>query len=93
MESNRQGIGARLVAKVDDRQIVRELFPANSYLSQAPATAHFGLGNYDKIDTLTIRWPNGKEQILKNILADQHLLIREGDPNSANIVPGESYPF
>ena len=93
VESNRQGIGARLVAKVDDRQIVRELFPANSYLSQAPATAHFGLGNYDKIDTLTIRWPNGKEQILKNILADQHLLIREGDPNSANIVPGESYPF
>ena len=93
VESNAQGIGARLVAKLGDRQIVREIFPANSYLSQSPATAHFGLGNKDKVDTLTIRWPNGKEQVLKSISADQHLLVREGDPKPANIIPGKPYPF
>jgi len=93
VESNRQGIGARLVAKLGDRQIVREIFPANSYRSQAPAIAHFGLNNSEKINTLTILWPNGKEQMLKNIPTDQHLLVRENDPKPANITPGRPYPF
>ena len=92
-ESNRQGIGARLVAEVGNRQIVREIFPANSYLSQSPATAHFGLGSNDKIDTLTIRWPNGKEQIVKDISNNQHLIIREGDSKLGSITPGKPYPF
>jgi len=92
-ESNRHGIGARLVARVGDQQVVREIFPANSYLSQSPATAHFGLGKNDRIDTLTIRWPNGKEQVVKNISTNQHLLIREGDPKPENITPGTPYPF
>ena len=43
-KSNRLGIGARLVAEVAGHQIVRELYPVNSYLSQAPARVHFGLG-------------------------------------------------
>jgi len=92
-ESNRQGIGARLVAEVGNRQIVREIFPANSYLSQSPATAHFGLGSNDKVDTLTIRWPNGKEQIVKDISTNQHLIIREGDSKLESITPGKPYPF
>ena len=92
-ESNRQGIGARLVAEAGNRQIVREIFPANSYLSQSPATAHFGLGSNDKVDTLTIRWPNGKEQIVKDISTNQHLIIREGDSKLESITPGKPYPF
>lgn len=93
VKSNRQGIGARLVARVGGRQIVRELFPANSYRSQAPASVHFGLADSETVEVLTIRWPSGQVQKLKNLPADRHLMIREGQEKPAVITPGQPLPF
>ena len=75
--SNRLGIGARLIAKIGDRQIFRDQFPVNSYRSQAPNRVHFGLGKAEKIDQLTIRWPSGNLQIITDIHTDQQLVIDE----------------
>src|SRR5262249_60181116 len=72
--SNRQGVGARLTAVVRGQQFVRELFPANGYRSQAPNQVHFGLGNADTVDTLTIRWPSGKGQVLTGVKGDRHIV-------------------
>ena len=93
MKSNRLGIGARLIAKVGGRQIVRELFPANSYRSQAPASVHFGLGDADSVESNSIRWPSGRVQELKNLPADRHLLIREGNPLPVIITPASRCHF
>src|SRR5262249_60986164 len=70
--SNRLGVGARLVAEVRGQQLVRELYPVNSYLSQAPSLVHFGLGDADRVDRLTVRWPSGKVQVLRDLAADAH---------------------
>ena len=43
-KSNALGIGSRLIAHVQGRKIVRELFPINTYQSQHPSWVHFGLG-------------------------------------------------
>ena len=93
VKSNRLGIGARLLAKVGGRQIVRELFSANSYRSQSPASVHFGLGNADSVELLSIRWPSGRVQELKNLPAGRHLMIREGGAKPAIITPGKPLPF
>ena len=61
------------------RKIVRELFSANGYLSQAPAQVQFGLGQDTKIDKLTIRWPSGRVQELTGVAADRHVVIDEGE--------------
>ncbi|MEZ6108438.1 MAG: CRTAC1 family protein [Pirellulaceae bacterium] len=58
-ESNAYGIGARITASVGDRKIVRDLFPATSFLGNGPAETHFGLGSAETIDELEIRWPSG----------------------------------
>lgn len=76
-KSNRLGIGARLVAKIGDRKIYRDQFPINSYRSQASNEVHFGLGDATIIDELTIQWPSGKTQTLKNPSINQHLIIKE----------------
>src|SRR5262249_54569679 len=92
--SNRQGIGARLVAQVGDRQIVRELYPINSFRSQAPLFAHFGLGEATRMDRLTIRWPSGKVQELTNLTANTHIVADEGREGSAaveTVVPGKTF--
>ncbi len=88
-ESNRLGIGARLIAEVGGRRIVRELWPLNSFHSQAPAYLHFGLGESAQVDKLTIRWPSGKEQQLGPIAADRHVSIKENNPEPATQVLGQ----
>lgn len=57
---------------------MRENFPVNSYLSQAPSVVHFGLGEAKRVDLLTIKWPLGSTQEFADLPADQHLVITEG---------------
>jgi len=77
-ESNRLGLGAKLIAYVGDRQIVREMYPVNSYRSQCPSVVHFGLGQATQVDKLKIVWPSGLQQEISEVPADRHLLIEEG---------------
>jgi enediyne biosynthesis protein E4 len=90
--SNRQGIGARLTATVNGQQLVRELYPANGYLAQAPNVVHFGLGDNASIDRLTIRWPSGKTQTLAQVTGNRHIIVDE-DKDGADavftVVPGQ----
>ena len=65
--SNRQGIGARLVAEAGGRRIPRDQFPVNSYRSQASNRVHFGVGTATALDRLTIQWPSGVTQIVNNL--------------------------
>jgi hypothetical protein len=84
-QSNRLGIGSRLVATVNRQPLVRELYPLNSFRSQMPNIVHFGLGKATKVDRLTIRWPSGKEQTLTNLPADKHMVVEEGKEGRAAI--------
>ena len=79
-KSHTQGIGARLVAEIGPMKITRELYPHNTFTSQAPANVHFGLGKSLKIDRLTISWPSGLVQELKDVAANRRLRITEGAP-------------
>ncbi len=93
--SNRQGIGARLTAVAGGQQQVREMYPSNSYRSQAPNIVHFGLGSAAVVERLTIRWPSGRVQELRDLRADRHVVIdedREGDQAVATVVPGRPLP-
>jgi hypothetical protein len=92
-KSNRQGIGARLVAVVNGQQLVRELFPHNTYLSQAPNVVHFGLGDAERVRRLTIRWPSGRVQELHDLRGDRHIIVdesREGPAAVQTVVPGQA---
>jgi hypothetical protein len=92
-KSNRQGIGARLTAVVKGRQLVRELYPANSFFSQAPNVVHFGLADDRVVDRLSIRWPSGKVQVLEGLEADRHIVVDEGKESSdavETVVPGRT---
>jgi hypothetical protein len=96
-KSNSLGIGARMVAHVSDpqagkRQIVRELYPINTYRSQDPSQAHFGLGDAEQVDRLTILWPSGVKQELKDITANRHIQVTEESDEIATIEPGKVVP-
>jgi hypothetical protein len=61
---------------------VYENNPYRGYLSSIQNVAHFGLGKINTIDSVVIRWPNNKKQILLNVKADQ---ILKADIRNATI--------
>ena len=87
-QSNRLGIGARLVAEVGSQKIVRELFPANTYRSQGPAHVHFGLGQAAKVDRLKVIWPDGHEQGFADVPGDRQILLNEGSQEVRTRISG-----
>ena len=82
-KSNRQGIGAKVVAEFAGRKVLRELYPHNTYMSQQPAEAHFGLADAAVIDKLTVRWPSGATQTLTNVKINQRLQVVEPTESAA----------
>jgi len=49
-----------------------------SYLSQNDLRLHFGLGANDKMTEVSIRWPNGETETLRDVAADFIYTIDEG---------------
>ena len=80
-KSNRQGVGARLVAETPDgRKLTRFVQAGNSYLSSSDPRVLFGLGSEKSIRKLTIYWPSGIVQTLENVPAGKYLKIEEPQP-------------
>lgn len=80
VESNSLGVGARVVAEVDGRKIVRQLFPTNNFVSSQANEVRFGLGKAQVVDSLTVHWPSGAKQEFTSVPVDAHIRITEGDP-------------
>lgn len=88
-QSNRLGVGSRLIATVGDRQIVRECNPINSFLSQAALVMHFGLGESEQVDRLLVKWPSGEQTELSDLPADRHIVVTEGSDDFEFAEPGK----
>lgn len=76
-QSNRQGIGARLVLEADGVRQIRQYGLQGSYLSSSVPEAWFGLGQSAKADSLSVVWPSGRRQEFKNLPVDKTLTITE----------------
>jgi hypothetical protein len=75
--SNRDGIGARVEVTAGGRTRLAERVAGSGYLSQNDGRLHFGLGDATRVDKLTIHWPSGREQELKNVGVDRVLTVEE----------------
>ncbi len=77
IESNRNGIGARLFAHAGDLRQMREILGGLGR-QQDEKVAHFGLARHTRVDRLEIRWPSGQVDVLENIPADRKIRVFEG---------------
>ena len=76
-KSNRDGIGARLEVTAGKKRWTAERVAGTGYLSQDDARVHFGLGTATAVDKITIRWPDGREQIIENPAIDRVITVEE----------------
>lgn len=77
-KSNRLAIGARVTVRTGHMTQISEVKGGSSYISQNDLRQHFGLEKNDKMDEVTIRWPNGALESFKNVPADYIYTIVEG---------------
>ena len=78
--SNRDGVGARIILRAGGRTQIREIAAGSSQMSQNMMAAHFGLGDSDTIDEIEIKWPSGARQTLRDVAANQKLIVIEPAP-------------
>jgi enediyne biosynthesis protein E4 len=83
-KSNRSAIGARAICVTTvpgeskfHRQI-DEVRSGGSYFSQSDLRLHFGLGKAEKVDVLEVHWPSGLIDSMKDLPANQLVVVREG---------------
>jgi len=69
-------IGATIKLTSEKGIQMTRLVTGDSFSSQHPASAHFGLGQSKKIAAMEIQWPNGVVQRIENPKIDQYLEVK-----------------
>ena len=69
------GAKVTLFAKGNKQLLVQ--MPSRGFQSSVEPVLNFGLGNSPLIDSLQVEWPNGKNQVLKNVNADTLISLFE----------------
>ncbi|MFO0942103.1 MAG: CRTAC1 family protein [Pirellulales bacterium] len=76
-KSNRNGIGASIIIESTSNKFFRSIVGGGSYLSQNPYTVHWGLPSNESVVQVTILWPSGTQQVLKEIPHGSSLVVVE----------------
>jgi hypothetical protein len=80
---NRDAIGATVLVEAGSRAFTGAVVGGGSYLSAGDPRIHFGLGQVDRIDRVTVHWPNGRTDSRESLTVNQTILWIEGKPNKA----------
>src|SRR5262249_35688458 len=77
-KSNTSAIGAQVRLKTGGTIQFQEVSSQSSYYSANDPRLHFGLGLQSKVEQVEVRWSNGQTEIIKDIPANQIVVIKEG---------------
>jgi hypothetical protein len=74
-QKNADGFGTFIELYYAGKQQMYEQTPYRGYLSTVDNRPNFGLGTTAKVDSLIIKWPGNKKQVIKNVTANQTLTV------------------
>jgi hypothetical protein len=73
---NTRALGTRIKIRTGNQWQMSEIGAQGLYLSQNNTDVHFGLGDAAQIDEIVVIWPDGIEEKLENIAANQLLNLQ-----------------
>lgn len=85
--ANRSAIGTRVIARVGDRVLRRQVLGSSSYQSVNDPRVHLGLGDATGVDSLTVIWPGGEEAEFTALEGGRFYHLVQGEAPEA-YVPG-----
>ncbi len=83
--------GTSITVKHQDQQYFIEQMPNRGFQSSVDPRPNLGLGEIDTVDHIQVRWPNGKETILRNVATNQTLILKQSEAKSAAIKPAQNF--
>ena len=89
-KSNRAALGAAVTLEQGTDKREKEVRSGDGYISQSDLRLHFGLGQAAKAEKITIRWPSGLVETLKDLPANQYYVVKEGSGADAKLTHGVS---
>ncbi len=84
IQSNRNGIGARVEIYGAWGKQIRDVQSGTGFQNMSKITAHFGIGQATAITQVIIRWPSGIVDTILNPTTNQSLLVVEGSSLGVN---------
>lgn len=75
-KQNWEGIGAKVYLKNKGTLQYQYFTPFRGFLSSVESFLHFGLGSVSLIDSVEVIWPDGNQQVLREVRSNQILTIR-----------------
>ena len=85
---NTDAIGAKVTARHQGNSYYLEQMPMRGFKSTVDPRPNLGVGKLSMVDTLEVRWPDGKVTILQDVSTDQILTLHQED----GVVPGSPMP-
>ncbi|PRY16358.1 VCBS repeat protein [Pontibacter ummariensis] len=89
-QKNKAGMGVKLTLRYGERQLYHDHSVYRGYKSTVENVAHFGLGKDTLVNTLEIVWPDGRQQTLQNVKADQVLTLKHADAVAPATAPASA---
>jgi len=75
--SNRRGIGAKIYITTGNKRQYIYHSPYRGYMSTMDDRAHFGIGHNTEVDRLEVIWPDGSQQTLYDVPANQIITLHQ----------------
>lgn len=77
--ANPFAIGTSVKLFVGGKTLVQELMPSRGFQSSMDYTLTFGLGSIEKVDSVSVLWPNNKVTILRDLKSNQKVVLSQAD--------------
>ncbi len=71
-----QTFGLRVVARSGSRRWTRIVDGGSGYLSQNSQTLHFGFGQTDRLDDITVHWPHRSAQVIPSPTLNRRIRLK-----------------
>lgn len=85
VESNRQGIGARVELYGSWGKQIREVRSGEGFSNMSTLNVHFGIGTATSITKVVVRWPSGTVDEILNPATNAALFVLEGSSPALGI--------
>ncbi len=84
---NTQAIGTTIEIVAGDDRFYLEQVPNRGFESSVDPRPNLGLGKIDTVDLVRVRWPDGRETLLKNLATNQLITLDQREATSLSSPP------
>jgi hypothetical protein len=76
---NRFGTGSQVTVYYNHTLNYQEQMPARGFESSVDPRLNFGLGKTSLIDSVLVKWPDGKQKVLKKVQPNQTITVKQSE--------------